>query len=503
MDSSSFTSSIKEDVLHTLELECHYLTRALSKLERHSPEWKYMLHRLEMANKELGDEMRRREHEEKNEDEEAAATATIPPATSSSHLSASPSLPTGGRYVINISPDHDHRGYNNTAKMTDGEDRSASNTMFYNRNGPAKEDEEGGCAIAVVSPLQDDNEEEDDASFAPFVMRNEDSSIFTPRRKLQTCLRYSLLSIMLITGILLVALNIGKPSTTTKTYLSDAMTIDSDTTDDDGQQQSNKITEPCASFTMRLIPDRFGNETTWKVLRYDAYDGGLRNSSDHNFTVVFSGGPYLYKSEIVYQELEVAQYGSGAIVAKTCLPAGAYKFIIYDVRGDGICCDYGRGEYGVTLSKGRVIHPLSSISFSSEREATSFLVAEDDIDVYPAAASMTTALPNDGGVDDALDDSITSVYDAQNSIDESGVDTIAVDPYGSYDENSLDESGVDIIAVDPHGSDDAQNSLDESGVDIVAVDTHVSIYIFSLPIHLCNKMLRSLTFNLLIGAGIH
>ena len=35
------------------------------------------------------------------------------------------------------------------------------------------------------------------------------------------------------------------------------------------RDRQDDVTEPCASFSMHLIPERIGNETSWEVLRYD------------------------------------------------------------------------------------------------------------------------------------------------------------------------------------------------------------------------------------------
>ena len=53
-------------------------------------------------------------------------------------------------------------------------------------------------------------------------------------------------------------------------------------------------------------------------------------------------------------------------------------------------CDYGRGEYGINLSKGRVIRPLSLGKFSGTSQVTPFQVTTDDIDVLPPIASTTS-----------------------------------------------------------------------------------------------------------------
>ena len=38
-----------------------------------------------------------------------------------------------------------------------------------------------------------------------------------------------------------------------------------------------------------------------------------------------------------------------------CLPSGNYNFNIYDVYGDGMCCEWGEGSYSVTSENGTVI----------------------------------------------------------------------------------------------------------------------------------------------------
>jgi len=159
---------------------------------------------------------------------------------------------------------------------------------------------------------------------------------------------------------------------------------------------------PCASFSMHLIPDQFGNETSWKVRRYD----GVEMSTIielHQFqkgTIVLQGGPYFYKKEF---ERDAAGSHYEMIHATTCLEVGSYTFILYDAKGDGICCNYGRGEYGINLSKGRVIRPLSSGKFSGAGEVTPFEVTTADIDVLPALSSVTAITDHATGV--AVEDS--------------------------------------------------------------------------------------------------
>ena len=75
---------------------------------------------------------------------------------------------------------------------------------------------------------------------------------------------------------------------------------------------------------------------------------------------------------------------------------------MYDAKGDGICCSYGRGEYGVNLSKGRVIRPLAEGKFKGNKQVTPFVVSEDDIDIL-ADTTSSTNFDNGGATSDITD----------------------------------------------------------------------------------------------------
>ncbi len=57
-------------------------------------------------------------------------------------------------------------------------------------------------------------------------------------------------------------------------------------------------------------------------------------------------------------------------VQTVCLPAGDYVYTIYDVYGDGMCCDWGEGSYSVTAN-GQVIKEGGEFGQS---ESTSFTI---------------------------------------------------------------------------------------------------------------------------------
>ncbi len=74
-------------------------------------------------------------------------------------------------------------------------------------------------------------------------------------------------------------------------------------------------------FNLRL--DSYPSETNWEI-------------KDDEGTVVAAGGPFSATSE-------------GQTVTQTlCLSDGCYYFSIFDVWGDGICCNYGDGFYQLT-----------------------------------------------------------------------------------------------------------------------------------------------------------
>ncbi|MEM6318543.1 MAG: T9SS type A sorting domain-containing protein [Bacteroidota bacterium] len=68
-------------------------------------------------------------------------------------------------------------------------------------------------------------------------------------------------------------------------------------------------------------PDNYGSEITWVI-------------QDENGTEVANGGPY-------------SDFNTQVQQTEICLPAGCYSFTIFDAFADGICCEYGNGEYGI------------------------------------------------------------------------------------------------------------------------------------------------------------
>jgi len=98
-------------------------------------------------------------------------------------------------------------------------------------------------------------------------------------------------------------------------------------------------TSACVNVTVKVIIDRFGEETTWQLL-------------DGNSAVVTSGGPYLQQgANGAYPQPDV----------QLCLPLGCYTLVINDSFGDGNCCSYGNGSVSVVDADGIPLTQTPSI----------------------------------------------------------------------------------------------------------------------------------------------
>ena len=77
-------------------------------------------------------------------------------------------------------------------------------------------------------------------------------------------------------------------------------------------------------LNVTIQTDNYGGESSWEIINFDgntvATNPPLQNNTLTN-TMVF-------------------------------LPAGDYSFIMYDSFGDGICCSFGQGFFGITNTCG-------------------------------------------------------------------------------------------------------------------------------------------------------
>ena len=84
-----------------------------------------------------------------------------------------------------------------------------------------------------------------------------------------------------------------------------------------------------SAITVNITPDLYGSETTWDI-------------KDESGATIATGGPYTDNNRT-------------AISIDLCIPADCYVFTIYDAFGDGICCDWGNGEYSVNDAAGNAL----------------------------------------------------------------------------------------------------------------------------------------------------
>ncbi len=105
-------------------------------------------------------------------------------------------------------------------------------------------------------------------------------------------------------------------------------------------------TAACVNVTIRITTDRYGEETTWRVVQ--------------GTTVFASGGPYTRLS---------ANGSQVQIPVSVCLPEGCYELQVFDAYGDGNCCTYGQGIITVENAQSEVVATVSGNGFSSTQPA--------------------------------------------------------------------------------------------------------------------------------------
>ncbi|MFY0483418.1 hypothetical protein ACI6PS_12515 [Flavobacterium sp. PLA-1-15] len=109
-----------------------------------------------------------------------------------------------------------------------------------------------------------------------------------------------------------------------------------------------KVVCPTNDLVLELILDQYGQETVWEL-----YEGT---------NVVASGGPYTQGAAGVTQPKKEFSF---------CLPDGDYKFVIYDLYGDGMNSGAGAGSFllrnvgtGKKYAEGGTFTDMLEFSFS-------------------------------------------------------------------------------------------------------------------------------------------
>ena len=118
------------------------------------------------------------------------------------------------------------------------------------------------------------------------------------------------------------------------------------------------------TIDVNILTDDYGSETSWAVLTMDGLE-------------LASGGPYSNGVNNTY-------------TYEVCIPDTCVEFVIYDSYGDGICCDWGEGEYwveynGVTVAEGA--------EFGSEESTTICTNLIDNIEELEALNGISV-FPN-------------------------------------------------------------------------------------------------------------
>lgn len=181
-----------------------------------------------------------------------------------------------------------------------------------------------------------------------------------------------------------------------------------------------QVASPASLVTLSITLDDYGSETTWRVTT----TGG---------TVVRSGGPYADGAD---QTLETEAL---------CLAEGCYVLTFFDDANDGLCCNYGNGNFQVIGPTGDILVNNSGTFGSTVAEPFCVgAVGLDDLDrtlelsvaPNPTDGLLSVWLPTslDGKAELIVRDALGRVVDQQQL--SRGLDRIVVDlraqPAGLY-----------------------------------------------------------------------
>jgi hypothetical protein len=126
------------------------------------------------------------------------------------------------------------------------------------------------------------------------------------------------------------------------------------------------VSDPGEVVTLEIKLDDYGSETTWEITP----QGGS--------WVIDNGGPY--------QDNQ-----SGTVVSSDlCLSSGCYTFRVEDAYGDGMCCQFGDGDYWVLSSTGDTLAngtgnfgSSSTVTFCLENVGIATTTLDADLRLWP------------------------------------------------------------------------------------------------------------------------
>lgn len=129
------------------------------------------------------------------------------------------------------------------------------------------------------------------------------------------------------------------------------------------------------NVTITINFDNYPEETSWQI------------TNDNN-VVLFSGGTYQNETD------------GSTINVDVCLPVGCYDFTIFDSEDDGLCCNYGQGEYQVTDQMNQVL--ASGDSFGASESTNICIVtsveenASNKFTIYPNPSNEVVRITSSG-----------------------------------------------------------------------------------------------------------
>ncbi len=195
--------------------------------------------------------------------------------------------------------------------------------------------------------------------------------------------------ILLATAFLLIVLSIAlrnRPTNDAKNIFQDYLGSSSS-----NEESTFSSSEPCATVSLSLKTDRFGNETSWDITRKEVLASSSSDPVQYTEFLLKSGGPYRYGKYTTINGY------TEEINESMCLAVGQYKFILHDKLGDGMCCEYGVGQYGLRIIGGREFRPMSNGIFLGKEEITSFDITVDDVGVLGSDVSSNSSVGEDDG----------------------------------------------------------------------------------------------------------
>lgn len=125
-------------------------------------------------------------------------------------------------------------------------------------------------------------------------------------------------------------------------------------------------------LTIELTQDKYGNQITWELLASD-------------YSVLASGGPY---------EILKGASATETHQVKVTVPAGeCVKFIIRDSKENGICCQFGEGNYRILDSEGNAVVEGAG-DFGAEASHVISIVSTEDVASVEYNKSSVEVWPN-------------------------------------------------------------------------------------------------------------